>query len=81
MVNPTLDAAARAPNDALIEFYFDFISPFGYFASLRIDALAARYGSTAEWHAMLLTVIVDGEPFWGVETLGSVEQWLQTGGW
>ena len=27
------------------------------------------------------TVIVDGEPFWGVETLGSVEQWLQTGGW
>ena len=204
-------AATKVP----IDFYFDFISPFGYFASLRIDALAARYGRTAEWHAMLLgvsvmkvmglkplldtplkgdyirrefaryvrrhglvlkrqagdpmmdpracgrafhwvkrhqpgreaglarallhaywvegqdlsavdatvlaaqsagfdpvqlrtaiegedarallrgavdaslkrgvfgspTVIVDGEPFWGVETLGSVEQWLQTGGW
>ena len=27
------------------------------------------------------TVIVDDEPFWGVETLGSVEEWLKTSGW
>ena len=25
-----------------IEFYFDFISPFGYFAGLRIDDLGNR---------------------------------------
>ena len=27
------------------------------------------------------TVVVDGEPFWGVETLGLVDQWLDSGGW
>lgn len=43
---------------APIQFYFDFISPFGYFASLRIEALAARHGRTVEWHAMLLGVSV-----------------------
>ncbi len=41
-----------------LHFYFDFISPFGYFASLRIEALAARYGRQVEWHAMLLGVSV-----------------------
>ncbi len=41
-----------------IHFYFDFISPFGYFASLRIEDLAAKHGRTTEWHAMLLGVSV-----------------------
>ena len=39
---------------APLHFYFDFISPFGYFASLRIDALAARHGRRVLWHPMLL---------------------------
>ena len=43
---------------AALHFYFDFISPFGYFASLRIDALAARHGRTVQWHPMLLGVSV-----------------------
>ena len=43
---------------APLDFYFDFISPFGYFASLRIEALAAKYGRKVEWHAMLLGVSV-----------------------
>jgi 2-hydroxychromene-2-carboxylate isomerase len=43
---------------APLHFYFDFISPFGYFASLRIDALAARHGRTVQWHPMLLGVSV-----------------------
>ena len=47
-------AAAKAP----LDFYFDFISPFGYFASLRIDALGEKYGRTVEWHSMLLGVSV-----------------------
>lgn len=25
--------------------------------------------------------VVDGEPFWGHDRLGQVEQWLETGGW
>ena len=41
-----------------IDFYFDFISPFGFFASLRIDDLAAKYGLTANWHSMLIGVSV-----------------------
>ena len=43
---------------APLHFYFDFISPFGYFASLRIDALAARHGRAVQWHPMLLGVSV-----------------------
>ncbi len=46
------------PNAAPLKFYFDFISPFGYFASLRIDDLAHRHGRTVEWHPMLLGVSV-----------------------
>jgi 2-hydroxychromene-2-carboxylate isomerase len=41
-----------------LDFYFDFISPFGWLASLRIDALAARHGYTTQWHSMLLGVSV-----------------------
>jgi 2-hydroxychromene-2-carboxylate isomerase len=41
-----------------VEFYFDFISPFGYFASLRIDEVAARYGRAVEWTSMLVGVSV-----------------------
>ncbi|RJG07513.1 2-hydroxychromene-2-carboxylate isomerase [Noviherbaspirillum cavernae] len=40
-----------------IDFYFDFASPYGYFASTRIDALAAKYGRTVEWHPVLLGVV------------------------
>ncbi|WP_374668713.1 2-hydroxychromene-2-carboxylate isomerase [Ramlibacter sp.] len=43
---------------APLQFHFDFISPYGYFASRRIDAIAQRHGRTVEWHAMLLGVSV-----------------------
>ena len=45
-------------NAAPVDFYFDFISGYGYFASLRIEALAARHGRTVNWHIMLLGVAV-----------------------
>lgn len=41
-----------------LAFWFDFISPFGYLASLRIDGLAARHGRTVEWRPLLLGVTV-----------------------
>ncbi|MDB5858668.1 MAG: 2-hydroxychromene-2-carboxylate isomerase [Ramlibacter sp.] len=47
-------AAPKTP----VQFYFDFISPFGYFASLRIDELARRHGREVEWTSMLLGVSV-----------------------
>lgn len=43
---------------APVEFFFDFISPFGYFASLLIDDLAARHGRTVDWTSMLVGVSV-----------------------
>lgn len=41
---------------APIDFYFDFSSPYGYLASTRIDALAARFGRSVEWRPFLLGV-------------------------
>ena len=43
---------------APLHIHLDFISPYGYFASLRVEALAARHGRTVAWHPMLLGVAV-----------------------
>jgi 2-hydroxychromene-2-carboxylate isomerase len=42
---------------AAVEFWFDFSSPYGYLASHKIDALAARYGRAVDWKPMLLGVV------------------------
>ncbi|HYG91629.1 MAG TPA: 2-hydroxychromene-2-carboxylate isomerase [Azospirillum sp.] len=42
---------------APIDFYFDFASPYGYFASLRIDELAAKHGRTVTWRPILLGAV------------------------
>ncbi len=39
---------------APVEFYFDFYSPYGYLASLQIDALAARHGRSVAWRPIML---------------------------
>ncbi|TDR32712.1 2-hydroxychromene-2-carboxylate isomerase [Hydromonas duriensis] len=33
-----------------LNFYFDFSSPYGYFASTRINELAQKYGRRVDWH-------------------------------
>jgi 2-hydroxychromene-2-carboxylate isomerase len=43
---------------APIEFYFDFISPYGYLASTQIETLAARYGREVDWKPVLLGITV-----------------------
>jgi 2-hydroxychromene-2-carboxylate isomerase len=40
-----------------VDFYFDFSSPYGYLASQKIEALAAKYGRTVNWRPMLLGVV------------------------
>ena len=40
-----------------IEFYFDFSSPYGYFASEKIDDMGARHGRAVNWHPVLLGVV------------------------
>jgi 2-hydroxychromene-2-carboxylate isomerase len=39
-----------------VDFYFDFSSPYGYFASHKIDPLAAKYGREVRWRPFLLGV-------------------------
>jgi 2-hydroxychromene-2-carboxylate isomerase len=48
----TTAPGAIAPG--VIDFYFDFSSPYGYLASEQIDALAARFGRQTSWHPVLL---------------------------
>ncbi|HEX7643722.1 MAG TPA: 2-hydroxychromene-2-carboxylate isomerase [Burkholderiaceae bacterium] len=49
--------AAQPASSADIDFYFDFSSPYGYFAATRIDELAAKYGRKVKWHPVLLGVV------------------------
>jgi 2-hydroxychromene-2-carboxylate isomerase len=39
-----------------LRFHFDFSSPYGYLASEKIEALAARHGRGVDWRPMLLGV-------------------------
>jgi 2-hydroxychromene-2-carboxylate isomerase len=40
-----------------VEFYFDFSSPYGYFAAAKIDALAAGHGRSTIWRPILLGAV------------------------
>lgn len=40
-----------------LDFYFDFSSPYGYFAAMRIDALAAKYQRKVNWNPILLGAV------------------------
>lgn len=42
-----------------IEFFFDFHSPWCYFASLRIGKVAARVGRTVDWRPMHLARLIE----------------------
>jgi len=37
-----------------IEFFFDFSSPYGYFASTQIESLAAKHGRETRWRPFLM---------------------------
>jgi 2-hydroxychromene-2-carboxylate isomerase len=40
-----------------IDFYFDFSSPYGYFAASKIEDIAARHGRTVNWRPILLGAV------------------------
>lgn len=40
-----------------IDFYFDFSSPYGYFASTRIEDIAARHEREVVWRPILLGAV------------------------
>lgn len=41
-----------------IEFWFDFLSPYGYIGGMRIEELAAAYGRDVTWRPFLVGVTV-----------------------
>ncbi|RZI76766.1 MAG: 2-hydroxychromene-2-carboxylate isomerase [Pseudomonas sp.] len=41
-----------------LAFYFDFTSPYGYFAAQQIEALAARHGRSVRWHAFHMRAVM-----------------------
>lgn len=40
-----------------MDFYFDYSSPYGYFAAMKIDELAAKHGRGINWKPILLGVV------------------------
>jgi 2-hydroxychromene-2-carboxylate isomerase len=47
----------EGPISTPVDFYFDFISPFGFFAARQIDELAGRYGRTVTWRPFNLRTV------------------------
>jgi 2-hydroxychromene-2-carboxylate isomerase len=39
---------------ATLEFFYDFVSPYSYFASARVEAIASRTGAAVRWRPFLL---------------------------
>lgn len=39
---------------AAVEFYFDFASPYGYFASLEVDGVVGGFGREVEWKPIMI---------------------------
>ncbi len=57
-----------------IDFYFDFSSPYGYFAATKIDELAAKHGRAVTWRPILLGAvfkITGGQPLPTIPLKGS----------
>jgi 2-hydroxychromene-2-carboxylate isomerase len=59
------DAHARSSQAAKppLDFFFDFVSPFGWIGAEQIGAIARRFGRSVNWHPFLLKVTV-------LETMG-----------
>ncbi|MCZ6558307.1 MAG: 2-hydroxychromene-2-carboxylate isomerase [SAR324 cluster bacterium] len=41
-------------NGTVLDFYFEFSSPYAYFASLNVEALCARHGLELAWKPIML---------------------------
>ncbi len=68
-----------------IDFYFDFSSPYGYFAATQAPEMKKRAHNETD-AAIKRGVfgspffIVEGEPFRGSDRLEQVDKWLESGG-
>ncbi len=53
-MSPVHGSGALAP----IDFWFDFISPYGYFAAEQVQALAARHGRGVRWRCFHMVAVM-----------------------
>jgi 2-hydroxychromene-2-carboxylate isomerase len=58
MSGMTLRIDRGVGRDTPIDFWFDFASPYGYFMSEKIDALASRHGRSVRWRPVLLFAVL-----------------------
>lgn len=49
---------AQETTGAPIDFFFDFLSPFGWIGAEQVGALARRFGRSVIWHPFLLKATV-----------------------
>jgi 2-hydroxychromene-2-carboxylate isomerase len=49
-----MSADSHVDDKAPIDFFFDFSSPYGYFASCRIDEIGKRHGREVTWRPYLM---------------------------
>jgi 2-hydroxychromene-2-carboxylate isomerase/rhodanese-related sulfurtransferase len=59
-------------NNRVVDFYFDFSSPYSYIAAEKIDTLVESYGLEVRWKPFLLGVIMKTT---GVTVLTSGHEW------
>jgi 2-hydroxychromene-2-carboxylate isomerase len=52
-----MNAPMNAPKNGTFDFYFDFASPYGYFAATKIDGIAERHGRKVRWRPILLGAV------------------------
>ena len=61
---------------AKIHFYFDFISPYSYFAWRKIPALAEKYNHTIEAHPVVFAKLLDKWGQLGPAEIPPKQSWL-----
>jgi 2-hydroxychromene-2-carboxylate isomerase len=46
-------------SDRVVDFYFDFSSPYSYLAATQLPAIAARHGATVRWRPVVLAAVFE----------------------
>ena len=58
--SPDPETVEKMPNTGL-HFYFDFISPYGYFAATRVNDIGTRQNVPVHWHAFNMRSVVSNK--------------------
>ncbi len=64
-------------NSTYLDFYFEFYSPYGYLASLRIEKIAEKHGHKVNWRPFMLgpTFAITGhQPLLGTPMMGEYSE-------